>query len=98
MYVIMPCPTMGIVGRNEVGYDGFTFDEVEKDLFKMVRRANEGDYNIYVILKYKDSYGNYSKSDTTYVSTLNRDDLRKYAEYSYFAGKSKIDKAFPWNR
>ena len=98
IYVIMPCPTIGIVGRNEIGFDGFTYKEVEKDLFKMVRSSSEGNYKIFVILKYKDSYGNYSESDTTYVSTLNRDDLRKYADYSYFAGKSAIADAFPWNR
>lgn len=95
----MHCPTIGLVGINQVGYDGFTYEEVEKSIFDEIRNSSyNGDYTVSVILQYRDSYGNFSTEDTTVVCTLNGEDVKRYASYSYFNGKANIAKAYPWNR
>lgn len=95
----MHCPTIGLVGINQVGYDGFTYEEVEKSIFDEIRNSSyNGDYTVSVILQYRDSYGNFSTEDTTVVSILNGEDVKRYASYSYFNGNANIAKAYPWNR
>jgi hypothetical protein len=97
--VTMHSPTIGIVGINEVGYDGFTLEEVEEEIFDGIRRKGfNGDYNVYVTLQYKDDHGNYYNGDRVKVSTLNGADVKEYASYSYFRGNAHLYAAFPWNR
>ena len=100
IYVYMRCPSIGIAGINEIRYDGFTYDEVEEQLFEDIRHNSfDGDWRVYVILEYKDDYGNYYYDDEKiYVSTLNGNELRRYADYSYFRGKADLQNAFPWNK
>jgi hypothetical protein len=95
----MHSPTIGIVGINKVGYDGFTLEEVEEEIFDGIRRKGfNGDYNVYVTLQYKDDHGNYYNGDRVKVSTLNGADVKEYASYSYFRGNAHLYAAFPWNR
>lgn len=97
--VTMHSPTIGIVGINKVGYDGFTLEEVEEEIFDGIRRKGfNGDYNVYVTLQYKDDHGNYYNGDRVKVSTLNGADVKEYASYSYFRGNAHLYAAFPWNR
>ena len=99
VHVTMHSPSMGIVGINQVSYDGFTYEEVEKEVFDKIRsRSYDGAYTVSVTLQYLDSYGNYYDSDRMIVSTLSAMDVKKYASYSYFKGQTHLEKAFPWNR
>ena len=89
---------MGIVGINEVGYDGFTYEEVEKKVFDKIRsRDYDGNYSVVVTLQFKDSYGNYYDGTPVTVSSLNASEVKRYASYSYFSGSTHIANAFPWN-
>ena len=98
IHVTMHSPTMGIVGINQVGYDGFTYEEVEQEIFNKIRnRSYDGSYNVSVTLQFIDSYGNYYNGDNVMVSTLSASEVKKYASYGYFKGQSHIEKAFPWN-
>jgi hypothetical protein len=96
--VKMRCPTKGIVGINQVGYEGFTYEEVEETVFDKIRnRDYDGDYTVVVTLEFKDAYGNYYDGPAVTVSHLNGADTKRYASYRYFRGSSNIYKAFPWN-
>lgn len=101
VHVTMKCPQIGVAGRNEVSYDGFTSEDIEKEIFEGIRnRDYSGDYEVYVTLLFKDKYGNYSKSqERVKVCTLNGDDVKRYADFNYFKLKSPIplDKSYPWN-
>jgi hypothetical protein len=80
--VTMHSPTIGIVGINKVGYDGFTLEEVEEEIFDGIRRKGfNGDYNVYVTLQYKDDHGNYYNGDrdyNVYVTLQYKDDHGNY--------------------
>lgn len=96
--VKMHSPSMGIVGINQVGYDGFTYEEVEKEVFDKIRnRKYDGRYSVIVTLEFKDSYGNYYDGTPVTVTSLNGVEVKRYASYGYFRGSSHIDDAFPWN-
>ena len=44
--VKMHSPSIGIVGINQVSYDGFTYEEVEKEIFDKIRsQSYDGSYN-----------------------------------------------------
>ena len=95
----MHCPSMGIVGVNQVGYDGFTYEEVEKEVFDKIRSSSyNNNYSVFVKLQFKDSYGNYYDGESILVTTLNGADVKRYASYSYFRGQTHIADAFPWNQ
>lgn len=99
IYVTMHCPTMGIVGINQVSYDGFTYEEVEQEVFDKIRNRNySGSYTVSVTLQFLDSYGNYYDGDRRVVSTLSATEVKKYTSYYYFSGQTHISDAFPWNR
>lgn len=99
IYITMKSPSIGISGINEVSFDGFTPKEIEEDVFYGIRkRSYSGDYNVFITLQFKDSYGNYYDSkERVKVSTLNGNDVKKYASFGYFKGKVSIDKSYPWN-
>ena len=99
IHIQMHCPSIGIVGVNQVSYDGFTYEEVEQEVFDKIRNSSfNGNYFIYVKLQFKDSYGNYYDGESKLVTTLNGADVKRYASYSYFRGKTHISDAFPWNQ
>lgn len=95
--IIMKSPTMGIVGLGQVGYDGFSPRDIDREVFDKVRkRAYSGDYSVYVTMRFKDSYGNYYNSlEEVNICTLNGADMKKYAAFKYFKGLP-IYKAYPW--
>lgn len=97
--ITMRCPTIGVAGWREISFDGFTLADIEEEVFKGIRnRKYLGNYDVYVILQFRDSYGNfYDSQKKVKVSTLNGEDVKKYADFGYFKGKVTIDKAFPWN-
>ena len=96
--VKMHSPTLGIAGFNEIGYDGFTYEEVEEKVFDKIRsRDYDGKYSVVVTLQFKDSYGNYYDGTPVTVSSLNSSEVKRYASYSYFRGSTHIENAFPWN-
>ena len=96
--VTMHCPRIGVADINEVSYDGFSLEEVEKEIYDEIRSASyDGDYDVYVILQFKDNHGNYYDGNRVKVSTLNGADVKEYASYSYFNGKAQLHMAFPWN-
>ncbi len=99
IYVTMHCPTMGIVGINQVSFDGFTYEEVEKEVFDEIRgRSYDGLYTITVIIQFLDKYGNYYNGTPIQVTTLSASEVKKYASYNFFRGQTYIEKSFPWNR
>ena len=96
--VRMHSPTIGIVGINEVGYDGFTYEDVDQEIFDKIRDSDyNGDYNVYVTLEFLDDHGNRYAGEPVLVTTLNGADVKSYASYSYFRGNSHIENAYPWN-
>lgn len=99
IYVTMKSPSIGIAGVNRISFDGFEPADIEETIFKMIRhRDYDGDYDVYVTLEFKDKYGNYYDSSTSVkVCTLNGEDVKKYADYSYFRGEIPLEKAYPWN-
>lgn len=98
VWVTMRCPTIGIAGINQVAYDGFTLEEVEKEIYDGIRDDSyNGNYEVYVTLQFRDDHGNYYDGDMVQVSTLNGADVKQYASYSYFRGKANLSAAFPWN-
>lgn len=99
IYITMKSPSIGISGINEVSFDGFTPEEIEEDVFDGIRKKDySGNYDVYVTLQFKDSHGNYYDSkEKVKVSTLNGDDVKKYASFGYFKGKVHIDKSYSWN-
>lgn len=98
VHINMHCPSIGIIGVNQVSYDGFTYEEVEREVFDKIRSSSyNNNYFVFVTLQYKDSYGNYYDGESKLVTTLNGADVKRYASYSYFRGKTHIADAFPWN-
>lgn len=96
--VKMHSPSIGIVGINQISYDGFTYEEVEKEVFDKIRnRSYDGYYSVIVTLEFKDSYGNYYDGTSVTVTSLNGAEVKRYASYGYFRGSSHIADAFPWN-
>ena len=95
--ITMKSPTIGIVGINQVGFDGFTPRDIDREVFNKIRkRSYSGDYSVYVTLKFKDSYGNYyNSSEKVNICILNGADVKKYADFSYFRGLP-IHKSYPW--
>lgn len=94
----MHCPSIGIVGINQVSYDGFTYEEVEQEVFDKIRsKSYDGWYSIVVILQFKDSYGNFYDGPPVTVTGLKASEVKRYASYSYFRGSSHLENAFPWN-
>lgn len=99
IYITMKSPSIGISGINEVSFDGFTPEEIEENVFDGIRKKDySGNYDVYVTLQFKDSHGNYYNSkERVKVSTLDGDDVKRYANFGYFKGKVSIDKSYPWN-
>ena len=95
--ITMKSPSIGIVGINQVSFDGFKPEDIEREVFDEIRSRNySGDYEVYVTLKFKDSYGNYYDSpEKVKVSVLNGADIKRYAEFKYFRGLN-LYKAYPW--
>lgn len=95
--IIMKSPSIGVVGVNKVGFDGFTPKDIDREVFDKIRkRTYSGDYSIFVTLKFKDSYGNYYISpEKVNICTLNGADVKRYADFSNFSGLP-IYKAYPW--
>lgn len=98
IHVTMKCPTIGIIGINKVSFDGFTEEDIEKEIFEGIRnRDYSGNYEVYVTLKFKDEYGNYYDSDEkVHVCTLNSEDVKKYSNYNYFKGNANLGESYPW--
>lgn len=98
IHVTMKSPSIGVVGINRVSFDGFTEEDIEKEIFDEIRYRNySGDYNVYVTLQFKDEYGNYYDSnEKVHVSTLNGEDIKRYSNYNYFKGKVNLGKSYPW--
>lgn len=96
--VTMNAPTIGIVGVNKVGYDGFTLEEIEEEIFEEIQ-DNEyyGNYDVYVTLRFEDKYGKRYERESVKVCTLDGGDVKKYVDYSYFRGEIPFGKAFSWN-
>ena len=98
VWVKMHSPTMGVVGINRVGYDGFTYEDVEEEVFDKIRsRSFYGDCSVIVTLEFQDSYGNYYDGPPVTVGSLNGAEVKRYASYWDFNGSSHIADAFPWN-
>lgn len=99
IYITMKSPTLGIASLNGVSFDGFTLEDIEKEIFKKIRRRNySGDYNVYVTLQFLDEYGNYQDSpERVKVCTLNGREVKKYADFFFFRGKIPFYHAYPWN-
>ncbi len=97
--ITMKCPSIGVAGWREVHFDGFTPTEIEEEVFDKIRKKDySGNYDIYVTLQFLDSHGNYYDSqEKVKVSTLNGEDVKKYADFGYFKGKVSLDKSYPWN-
>ena len=99
IHVTMHSPSMGIVGINQVSFDGFTYEEVEQEVFDKIRSRNyNGPYTVSVTLQFIDSYGNYYNGESVVVTTLKATEVKKYASYYYFRDQTHISDAFPWNR
>lgn len=99
VHVTMHSPSIGIVGFNQVSYDGFTYEEVEQEVFDKIRSSSyDGSYTVSVTLQFIDSYGNYYDDERIIVSKLDAKEVKKYASYNYFRGHAHISDAFPWNR
>ena len=99
IHVTMHSPSMGIVGINQVSYDGFTYEEVEQEVFDKIRNSSyDGSYTVSVTLQFIDSYGNYYDGERIIVSNLDAKEVKKYASYYYFRDHTHISDAFPWNR
>lgn len=93
--VKMHCPRVGVVRLGRVDYDGFTLDEVEKKIFDGIRRKPyDGDYDVYVTMQSKDQYGHYVDENEVKVSTLNGAEVKRYASFSSFRGRSNISSAY----
>ncbi len=96
-YVIvkMRSPSIGVAGLWEVHFDGFTYEDVEEEIFDKIRSSSyEGFYTVYVILQYIDSYGNYYDGPKTTVSTLQASEVKRYASYSYFRGQTHLEYSY----
>ena len=95
--ITMKCPTIGVVGINKVGFDGFTPKDINREVFNKVRNRNySGDYIVFVTMQFIDNYGNYYDSqEKVKVDILNGEEMKKYADFKYFKGVS-IYKAYPW--
>ncbi len=98
IHVTMKSPRIGVVGINQVDFDGFTPEDIEKEIFDEIRdRDYLGDYEVYVTLQFKDEYGNYYNSpERVHVSTLNGEEVKKYSNYNYFQGSVHLGKSYPW--
>ena len=96
--VKMRCPTRGMAGIDRISYDGFTYEEVEKEVFDKIRKNSySGNYSISVILQFKNSYGSYYDGPPVNVGTLNGSQVKRYSSFRDFSGLMQIYKAFPWN-
>ena len=95
VWVHMRCPTIGFAGINKIAFDGFSYEDVEEEIFDGIRsNSYNGNYEVYVTLEYRDDHGNYHDGDMKLVSVLNGADVKEYASYTYFHGKSQIQKAY----
>ena len=96
--VKMHSPTRGMAGVDRISYDGFTYEEVEKEVYDKIRKNSyNGDYTISVILQFKNSYGSYYDGPPVNVGTLNGSQVKRYSSFRDFSGSTQIYKAFPWN-
>jgi len=86
--ITIPMPQIGVAGFGEVTYDGFALDDIDREIFDKLRKDDsDGTYYINLVVKFKDSYGNYSDSKTSNLGTLDASEVKKYASYGYFKGK-----------
>ena len=93
--VKMHSPSRGVVSLYGVNFDGFTIEDVEEEIFDKIRSSNyEGYYTVYVILQYRDSYGNFYDGPQTKVSTLQSSEVKKYASYGYFRGQTHLEYSY----
>jgi hypothetical protein len=93
--VYMRAPTIGFAGINEVSFDGFKVEDVEKKLFKKIRLQEKYKvYDIFVHVEYSDQYGNYHYGKPVKVSRLSVSEVKKYKDYYHFRGRSNISAAY----
>ena len=93
--VYMRAPTIGLAGINEVSFDGFKVEDVEKKLFKKIRLQKDyKTYDIFVHMEYSDQYGNYHYGKPIKVNRLSVSEVKKYKDYSHFRGRSNISAAY----
>lgn len=60
--------------------------DMEEEIFQKIRKG-EGTYNISLVVKSKDKYGKYSISKSYNLGSLDTDEIKKYASYTYFRGQ-----------
>ena len=96
VYVTMKALSKGMIEWGKVTLDGYTKEDVEKEIFDKIRSNNyDGNYDIYVTVNYMDSHGNYSnEGNMVKVSTLNGADVKQYSNYINFHGKAHLEKAY----
>lgn len=96
VYVTMHALSKGMITWGQVSLDGYTKEDVEKEIFNKIRSNNyDGNYDVYVTVKYMDSHGNYSSDgNMVKVSTLNGADVKQYSNYSNFHGKAHLENAY----
>jgi hypothetical protein len=96
--ITIPMPTFGLVNINDVDYDGFTLEDIEKELyddFTCLFSTKSGTYNIELVIKYRDMYGKFSSGSTIELGSIDAEEVRKYESYKYFRGtiSNKISNA-----
>ena len=93
--LLLKCTVLLGVSLYGVNFDGFTIEDVEEEIFDKIRSSNyEGYYTVYVILQYRDSYGNFYDGPQTKVSTLQSSEVKKYASYGYFRGQTHLEYSY----
>ena len=94
--VHMKCPSVGV---GLITYPGYEYEDVERDIFDGIRYyAYDGNYQILVTMEFEDEYGNPKNGETVNVGSLNAAEVKRYASYHYFKGKTHLERAFPWNQ
>lgn len=83
--IIIPMPRIGIVRLGETTYDGFTLQDIEKEIFNELRGDKYyGLYHLNLTIQFKDKYGNYSEEEKYSLGDIDTDEIKKYAAYKYF--------------
>ena len=83
--IVIPMPKIGVVRLGETTYDGFTLQDIEKDIFNQLREDKyHGLHNLCLTILFKDKYGNYSEEEEHSLGNIDADEIKKYADYKYF--------------
>jgi|GEM_PF-1575013 hypothetical protein len=93
--IIAPAPSIGMVGFNEIYFNGVDNDDIGKDIyssFTSIRgHFRSGNYVVYLKIKRENSYGETVFVNKGKLCTLNAEKVRRYADYSYFKSDYPID-------